>query len=114
MLKTMPSIQTRADVIGATENRPIHPCEARHSGKTSATARQITNRTTSAAESPHARAMTSSGLFAVARVFILSSIDSQDAAAISNVSANHRFIECAQKMRRLAGGGHPINESPSP
>jgi hypothetical protein len=32
MLKTMPSIQTRTDVIGSTENSPIHPCEARHSG----------------------------------------------------------------------------------
>jgi hypothetical protein len=60
--------------MGATENSPIHPCEARHSGKTSATARQITNRTTSAAESPHPRAMMSSGLFADVRVFMASSI----------------------------------------
>src|SRR5262249_38459374 len=64
MPKTMPSIQTRTDVIGARENKPTHVCEPRHSGKTSATARQITNRTTSAAESPHPRATTSRGLFA--------------------------------------------------
>ena len=87
MLKTMPSIQTRTDVIGARENKPTYACEPRHSGKTSATARQITNRMTSAAESPHPRAMTSRGLFADARVFIVSSIDSQEMAAISSVSA---------------------------
>src|SRR6516164_1060071 len=72
MLKTMPSIQTRTDVIGATENRPIHPCEACQSGKTSATARQITNRTTSAAESPHPSATMLKGLFCVVCVFIAS------------------------------------------
>jgi hypothetical protein len=44
--------QTRIDVIGATENRPIHPCEARQSGQTTATARQITNSPTSAARAP--------------------------------------------------------------
>src|SRR5262245_48729929 len=69
-LKTMPSIQTRTDVIGATENRPIHPCEARHSGNTSATARQITNRTTSAAERPHPRATMFRGLYVDVCVFI--------------------------------------------
>src|SRR5262245_34326787 len=71
MLKTMPSIQTRTDVIGATENRPIHPCEARQSGKTSATARQITNRTTSAAARPHPRATILSWLLVGTCVFIV-------------------------------------------
>jgi hypothetical protein len=102
MLKAIPSIQTRTDVMGATENSPIHPCEARHSGKTSATARQITNRTTSAAERPS------------------QSNDVQ--GTIRRSLYVHRTLQLVVKKwvrfptspAIITGGARPINESPSP
>src|ERR1700674_62187 len=76
-LKTMPSNQTLTDVKGwsttVTEKREIHaaqPCEAGKAGKMNDTTRQITKRTTSAAEIAHPRATMLSGLFTAFCVFI--------------------------------------------
>jgi hypothetical protein len=60
MLKIMPSIQTLTDVIGATENRRIHPCDAGQSGNTRAST--IADRATRAAENAHPKAVILRGL----------------------------------------------------
>src|SRR6185503_7069403 len=73
MLKTTPSIHTRTEFNGATENSPIQACEACHSGKTTPTARQTTNKTTSAADRPQPSATTLSGLLLLLWIFIVSS-----------------------------------------
>jgi hypothetical protein len=53
------AIHTRTELSGAAENRPIQACVTDQLGKSNAAIRQSTNNTISAAENPHAAAITS-------------------------------------------------------
>src|SRR5262245_46433963 len=101
MLNTMPSIQTRADPIGATEKRPTHACEPCHSGNTSATARHSTNSTTNAAENAHPSATTFN---LVVSEFIGSSLRLQPPSAAEHDCCRRKVLDRDQDPNRSFGG----------